>query len=77
MPAISADTVALPRVPDPDPTAVDRPVVSVTTAPSGYEGEGFPVRRAFAGIELAALVPFVHMDQMGEVDYAPGEPKGT
>jgi redox-sensitive bicupin YhaK (pirin superfamily) len=21
--------------------------------------------------------PFVHMDQMGEVDYAPGEPKGT
>jgi hypothetical protein len=49
MPAISADTVALPRVPDPDPTAVDRPVVSVTTAPSGFEGEGFPVRRAFAG----------------------------
>jgi redox-sensitive bicupin YhaK (pirin superfamily) len=23
------------------------------------------------------LDPFVHMDQMGEVDYAPGEPKGT
>ena len=77
MPAISADTVALPRVPDPDPTAVDRPVVSVTTAPSGFEGEGFPVRRAFAGVDLAALDPFVHMDQMGEIDYAPGEPKGT
>ena len=28
----SADTVALPRVPDPDATAVHRPVVSVTTA---------------------------------------------
>ncbi|HEU4897906.1 MAG TPA: pirin family protein [Actinomycetota bacterium] len=77
MPAISADPVALPRIPDPDPTAVHRPVVSVTTAPSGFEGEGFPVRRAFAGVDLAALDPFVHMDQMGEVDYAPGEPKGT
>jgi len=77
MPAISADTVALPRVPNPDPTAADRPVISVTTAPSGYEGEGFPVRRAFAGVDLAALDPFVHMDQMGEIDYAPGEPKGT
>ena len=29
MPAVSADTVALPRVPDPDLTAVDRQVVSV------------------------------------------------
>ncbi len=43
----------------------------------GYEGEGFPVRRAFAGVDLADLDPFVHMDQMGEVEYAPGEPKGT
>jgi len=77
MPAISADTMVLPRTPDPDPTALDRPVVSVTSAPSGLEGEGFPVRRAFAGVDLADLDPFVHMDQMGEVDYAPGEPKGT
>jgi hypothetical protein len=77
MPAINADTVALPRIPTVDPTAADRQVLSVTTAPSGFEGEGFPVRRAFAGVDLAALDPFVHMDQMGEVDYAPGEPKGT
>jgi hypothetical protein len=77
MPAISADTLALPRITAPDPTAADRPVLSVTTAPSGLEGEGFPVRRAFAGVDLRALDPFVHMDQMGEVDYAPGEPKGT
>jgi hypothetical protein len=49
----------------------------VTTAPKGYEGEGFPVRRAFAGVDLRALDPFIHMDQMGEVEYAPGEPKGT
>jgi redox-sensitive bicupin YhaK (pirin superfamily) len=52
-------------------------VWQVTTAPTGYEGEGFPVRRAFAGIDLSQLDPFVMMDQMGEVDYAPGEPKGT
>jgi redox-sensitive bicupin YhaK (pirin superfamily) len=52
-------------------------VKSLTTAPSGLEGEGFPVRRAFAGVPLEALDPFVHMDQMGEVDYGPGEPKGT
>jgi quercetin 2,3-dioxygenase len=52
-------------------------VILVTTAPSGLEGEGFPVRRAFAGVDLATLDPFVHMDQMGEVDDAPGEPKGT
>jgi quercetin 2,3-dioxygenase len=77
MPAISADALSLLRIPQPELTATDRPVVSVTTAPSGFEGEGFPVRRAFAGVDLAALDPFVHMDQMGEVDYAPGEPKGT
>ena len=52
-------------------------MLCVTTAPRGFEGEGFPVRRAFAGVDLRALDPFIHMDQMGEVDYAPGEPKGT
>jgi hypothetical protein len=77
MPAVTADTIALPRVPDPGPEAAERRVLSVTTAPSGLEGEGFPVRRAFAGVDLATLDPFVHMDQMGEVDYGPGEPKGT
>lgn len=77
MPAVTADTTSLPRLGTPLSGAVDRPVRSVTTAPSGREGEGFPVRRAFAGVSLADLDPFVHMDQMGEVEYAPGEPKGT
>ena len=79
MPAVTVDDIlVLPRVAEPDPTvAADRPVASVTTAPSALEGEGFPVRRAFAGVDLARLDPFIHMDQMGEVDYAPGEPKGT
>ncbi|HEY2442302.1 MAG TPA: pirin family protein [Streptosporangiaceae bacterium] len=79
MPAVTVDDIlVLPRLADPDPaTQADRPVLSVTTAPSGLEGEGFPVRRAFAGVDLGQLDPFIHMDQMGEVDYAPGEPKGT
>ncbi len=77
MPAVVADTLTLPRLPVPDPAEVTRPIRSVTTAPGGYEGEGFPVRRAFAGVDKATLDPFLHMDQMGEVDYAPGEPKGT
>src|SRR5262245_29771434 len=79
MPAITVDDITiLPRIPEPDPAmAHHRPIVRVTTAPKGFEGEGFPVRRAFAGVDLADLDPFVHLDQMGEVDYAPGEPKGT
>jgi redox-sensitive bicupin YhaK (pirin superfamily) len=78
MPAVTVDNVlALPRLAAPDATAHGRPVRSITTAPSGFEGEGFPVRRAFAGVDLADLDPFIHMDQMGEVEYAPGEPKGT
>ncbi len=77
MPAVTADTLTLAKVPTPAPESVDRPVRSVTTAPRGVEGEGFPVRRAFAGVDQADLDPFIHMDQMGEVDYAPGEPRGT
>jgi len=78
MPAVTVENIlVLPRVPEPDVTAAEREVSAVTTAPSGLEGEGFPVRRAFAGVDLAQLDPFVHMDQMGEVDYGPGEPRGT
>jgi redox-sensitive bicupin YhaK (pirin superfamily) len=78
MPAITVpDLTVLPRVAGPGLGDVVRPVRTVTTAPQGYEGEGFPVRRAFAGVDLRELDPFIHMDQMGEVEYAPGEPKGT
>ncbi|MGL5864676.1 MAG: pirin family protein [Dermatophilaceae bacterium] len=78
MPAVTVpDILALSRLAEPAAAAVSRPVRSVTTAPQGFEGEGFPVRRAFAGVDLTALDPFIHLDQMGEVEYAPGEPKGT
>ena len=61
MPAVTADTLTLPKIPAASADAVERPVKSVTTAPKGFEGEGFPVRRAFAGVDLADLDPFVHM----------------
>ena len=79
MPAITVDNITLlPRIPSPDPvSARERAIASVTSAPRGFEGEGFPVRRAFHGVDLGLLDPFIHLDQMGEVEYAPGEPKGT
>ncbi|HEV7148719.1 MAG TPA: pirin family protein [Pedococcus sp.] len=78
MPAVSvADLTVLPRAAAPGPGAAQRPVRSITTAPGGLEGEGFPVKRAFAGVDLRDLDPFIHLDEMGEVEYAPGEPKGT
>ena len=79
MPAVTVeDPLSLPKIEVPEAAAVTvRPVTQVTTAPQGLEGEGFPVRRAFAGVALGDLDPFVHMDQMGEVEYGPGEPKGT
>ncbi|WP_028810608.1 pirin family protein [Streptomyces flavidovirens] len=77
MPAVTVENpLTLPKVAAPaDATA--RPVLAVMTAPGGFEGEGFPVRRAFAGINYTYLDPFIMMDQMGEVEYQPGEPKGT
>src|SRR6201988_932130 len=77
MPAVTADYLRLPRLDSPPPHAAERGVVGVITAATGLEGEGFPVRRAFAGAPHSVLDPFVHMDEMGAVQYAPGEPKGT
>ncbi len=78
MPAVTVDNpLTLPRVEEPAIETPERPVAGVTTAPRGTEGEGFPVRRAFFGVKQEDLDPFIHMDQMGEVEYAPGEPKGT
>ena len=78
MPAITVpDLTVLPRLPALAGDVIQRPVVSLTRAPSAFEGLGFPVKRAFAGVDLALLDPFIHLDEMGEVEYAPGEPKGT
>ena len=49
----------------------------IADAPSFLEGEGFKVRRATAGIDLALADPFLMLDHMGAVEYAPGEAKGA
>ena len=57
MPAVTiADITVLPRVNEVVGGRA-RAVKSITTAPQGYEGEGFPVRRAFAGVDMAELDP--------------------
>jgi redox-sensitive bicupin YhaK (pirin superfamily) len=77
MAAVSADTLTLPRVSGAGLGDTERPVLAISTAPAGFEGEGFPVRRTMAGVSYEYLDPFIMMDHMGEVDYAAGEPKGT
>src|ERR1044072_8294196 len=78
MPAATVENpLTLPRLSQPLDAVRAREVLPITTAPSGFEGEGVPVRRALATIKSRHLDPFIMMDQMGEVDYAPGEPKGT
>jgi len=69
--------VVLPVIEGPVRDEPARMVTLLTTAPQGFEGEGFPVKRAFAGVAVEDLDPFIHMDEMGEVDYGPNEPKGT
>ena len=77
MAAVTADTLTLPRVRSAAPTETERPVLAVTTGPTGFEGLGFPVRRTMAGLRYEYTDPFIMMDHMGEVDYEAGEPKGT
>jgi redox-sensitive bicupin YhaK (pirin superfamily) len=78
MPAVTADTLSLPRLPVvPEKETAWRPVAQVVSAPRQLEGEGFVVRRAFPNAELALADPFLLLDHMGAVEYAPGEAKGT
>ena len=77
MPAVTPDDpLALARIEAP-PGAMARPVLGVVDAPTMLEGEGFQVRRAFAGMDLRYADPFLLLDHMGAVEYAPGEAKGA
>lgn len=79
MPAVTiADPLTLPAVQVTGGTPVRfRRVDRVVDAMRTFEGEGFPVRRPFPGLERAVADPFILLDQMGEVQYAPGEAKGA
>ncbi|MFD7652599.1 pirin family protein [Actinosynnema sp. NPDC059797] len=78
MPAVTADTLTLPRLPAlPDTATAWRPVRKVVQARKFLEGEGFQVRRPFPGVDLADADPFLLLDHMGAVEYGPGEAKGA
>ncbi|NDU77574.1 pirin family protein [Actinomadura sp. DSM 109109] len=78
MPAVMADPLTLPRLPLLPQEGTDwRRVAKVVTAKRHLEGEGFQVRRPFPGIDLSLADPFLLLDHMGAVEYAPGEAKGT
>ncbi len=78
MPAVTpSDPLTLPRLSTPAPGTLPRPVVGVVDAPRFLEGDGFQVRRAFAGIDLRHADPFLMLDHLGAVEYAPGEAKGA
>ena len=77
MPAVTADTLRLPRLEQLPDTADRRGVRKVVTAQRQLEGEGFVVRRPFPGMDLSLADPFLLLDHMGAVEYAPGEAKGA
>ncbi len=78
MPAVTADTLTLPRLRAlPAEATAWREPIQVVTAHRQLEGEGFQVRRPFPGAHLALADPFLLLDHMGAVEYAPGEAKGA
>jgi redox-sensitive bicupin YhaK (pirin superfamily) len=80
MPAITPEQwTTLQRVVEPLDGVADRPVERVVTAPSLLEGAGFPVRRPWPSqnIGFREADPFLLLDHMGAVEYAPGEAKGA
>lgn len=54
-----------------------RAVTKVVTAHRQTEGAGFVVRRPLPSLALKDLDPFLLLDEMGPVDYAPGEAVGA
>ena len=79
MPAVNVDDLStLPRIAPIDAReANERDVLSVVHAPTMLEGAGFEVRRAFAEVDLRLVDPFILLDHLGAVEYAPGEAKGA
>src|SRR5260370_23508492 len=77
MPAVSVQNpLALPAV-QAAPGARFRRVQRLIDSIKTYEGEGFPVRRPFPGLERAVADPFILLDQMGEGQCGVGEAQGA
>jgi redox-sensitive bicupin YhaK (pirin superfamily) len=80
MPAVTVENpLVLPRITRPDATSTTpRPVDRVVASHHAIEGAGFEVWRPFpGGVDLHLTDPFLLLDQLGPVEYAPGEAKGA
>ena len=53
-----------------------RRATRVYTAPRTQDGDGVDLRRAFPGPVVTDLDPFLLLDQMGPVDFRPGDRRG-
>ncbi|MFL5407999.1 MAG: pirin family protein [Myxococcales bacterium] len=60
-----------------EPIEPVREVSKIVTAHRQTEGGGFVVRRPFPGADVDSVDPFLLLDEMGPVDYAPGEAVGA
>ena len=60
-------------------TAIGKPrgIAQIVTAHQQREGGGFIVRRPFPSVELRQADPFLLLDEMGPVEYGPGEAVGA
>ncbi|MBL6953477.1 MAG: pirin family protein [Alphaproteobacteria bacterium] len=57
--------------------AASRDILDVITSQRTTEGAGFPIRRPFPTAELDNLDPFLMLDEVGPVDWPPGEALGA
>jgi redox-sensitive bicupin YhaK (pirin superfamily) len=57
-------------------SATYRAAARVFTAPRAQDGDGVDLRRAFPGPTIEDLDPFLLLDQMGPVDFRPGDHRG-
>jgi redox-sensitive bicupin YhaK (pirin superfamily) len=53
-----------------------RQVARVYTAARSRDGDGMELRRAFPGAALMDSDPFLLLDEMGPMEFAPGDPRG-
>ena len=77
MPAVQADDIStLPRIAPADGERTnERRVVTVVNAPRMLEGAGFEVRRAFTGVDLTLVDPFLLLDHWALWSMPPAKPR--
>jgi redox-sensitive bicupin YhaK (pirin superfamily) len=56
---------------------MSRKIENIVTAHRQLEGAGFVVRRPFPSPNLSLVDPFLLLDEMGPMEYAPGEAVGA